>query len=490
MRTQTFFRNNALIGAAEIVCRLPLILTAGYMARALGTEAYGHWVMIMVAQNLIASIACLGMSSSISRLVSVSSPGQAASYLHFGLRVGALALCGFLAATALMYQSIGKMLGLPADFGWLLPVAVAASITAVAEGLLDAFFKARSLISRQLLFVLARTLADIAAVFVVFRLLAPRGDWAAPQLLLTYLAGVLLLKLATYPWLLTGRLARPEPITPLQRREFIHYGLPIVPAILVSWVVGQGDRLVLGQLVGSHELGIYAFGASLASYIAYLGYAVYPLLLPNASRLYDGGNREGLRELFLRSQQLYLALLAGALAVIALFGQEIVLWTAGPAFAGSARPLLIISLALGFEHLFGVYQYVFHLVKQTRWIFWFNLTYGGLMVTFVYAAARIGGINLVPWAVLAAVLTSNALRYVVAQRHLALPLPLPMLLAAALTLVAALALNACSAGWGWWPRIAVLGLGAAALAATQPGVRRRCRVLLSGLYRHPAGRGD
>jgi hypothetical protein len=39
----------------------------------------------------------------------------------------------------------------------------------------------------------------------------------------------------------------------------------------------------------------------------------------------------------------------------------------------------------------------------------------------VIIAARLGGVNLVPWALLVAVLVSNIVRYIVAQRQIVLP---------------------------------------------------------------------
>jgi O-antigen/teichoic acid export membrane protein len=240
-------------------------------------------------------------------------------------------------------------------------------------------------------------------------------------LLAIYATMVLGLKVFIYPWLLMGdgrSLREPDPG---ERRSFMRYGLPMIPTALVIWFVSQGDRLILGHIVEKEALGIYAFGATLASYLVYLGYAIYPLLLPRASRLYDSGDYDAVKKLFGDSQYVFLALCFGALFTITLFSHEIILFTAGPGFIGAANILIILSVAIGLEQLLGIYQYIFHLVKKPSFVLYFNLLYAVLTALGVIISARLGGVDLVPWALLAAVLVSNIIRYIVAQRQLVLP---------------------------------------------------------------------
>ena len=72
----SFFRKNALIGLAEIVCRLPLVFTVGYLARSVGTEIFGNWALILAFQVFIVGIAGLGLSSSLSRYVPAALPAK------------------------------------------------------------------------------------------------------------------------------------------------------------------------------------------------------------------------------------------------------------------------------------------------------------------------------------------------------------------------------------------------------------------------------
>jgi O-antigen/teichoic acid export membrane protein len=436
----SFFRGNIAIGMAEIVFRLPLVFTVGYLARSVGTEVYGNWALVLAFQVFVVGVAGLGLSSSLSRFVPASNSEQAAGSLRFAW-IATLAPLALLGALAVLFRApIGQVLGVKADLCWLVPLAALLATGSVTDGLLDAYFKARITVGRQVAFVVSRTVVEVFAVGWVFVLTPPFLDGPV-SLLTAYVATVVVAKMLIYPWILTGmgkgRLLPDQ----IRRRELLLYGLPMVPGVLAVWLVSQSDRLVLSHFVSKAELGVYAFGASLAAYMVFLGYAVYPLLLPVASRFHDEGNKAAVRALFDDAQSIFILLWGGAMVCLAFWSNELIAWTAGHTFAGAASVFLILCFASGLEQLMGIYQYVFHLVKRTDLILWLNLAYAVTMIAALAAAAAIGGISWAPWAVLGAALIFNVVRYAVAIRHLFIPvdyvLPAKIMAIAILTFVIA-----------------------------------------------------
>jgi O-antigen/teichoic acid export membrane protein len=418
----TFFRKNFLIGLSEILCRLPLVFTVGYLARSVGTEIFGNWALILAFQVFIASVAGLGLSSSLSRFVPATPVGEAPAYLRYAfvLCLGPLLMAAVLAFA--LKGPIGRLLAVKPEFDWLLPIAVLMAAGSVADGFLDAFFKARMAVGRQILFIAARTLIEVVAVVLVFVVTLPSLD-EAPLRLAAYVVAVVVGKLALYPGLLAG-MTKGISLPPTdRRREFLKYGLPMVPTVLALWLVSQSDRLVLSHFVAKSDLGVYAFGASLASYVVFLSYAVYPLLLPGASKLYDAGHVTSVHTLFLNAQQLFMLLWTGGMTCLALWSGNIIAWTGGSAFAGAGQVLLVLSFAVGLEQLMGIYQYAFHLVKRTDIILWLNLGYAAIITGSLALAGFTSGIALAPWAVLAATLIFNVVRYRIALRYVFLPMP-------------------------------------------------------------------
>jgi O-antigen/teichoic acid export membrane protein len=458
-----FFRKNALIGFAEILGRVPLIFTAGYLARSVGPEMFGIWALVLVYQGLSAGIAGLGLSSSISRISSVSDADGARGYLFFAVKVTSLALVGICLVTFLFKSSLSSVLGLPTGAEALLMIGLLIAVAGTWEGLLDAYFKAREQIARQMLLVAGRTSAEIIAVVAVFVLYAGTGETDAGVLLMAYASVGFAVRTLVYPWLALYKVSGMTHPGKLERSAFLRYGLPMVPAVLVAWILGQGDRLILGQMVSKPELGVYAFGAMLASYLVYLGYAVYPLLLPRASRLYEAGDRDALRSLFQNSQAVFLILFMGAMGTIALFSREIVILTAGEQFISSAKVFVVLALAVGTDQLLGIYQYVFHLVKKTSWILWLNVSNAFLLVTAVYLAAKFGGIGAVPWAVFAAVIVFNVLRYIVSLSQCPLPLRLGTVLTLTLGILLSLGLASGSDEWTLVTRAVIFIVSAVAV---------------------------
>ena len=460
----SFFRKTALIGVAEIFCRVPLIFTVGYLARNIGAENFGNWTLILALQVFIVGFASLGLSPALSRYAPACRPGEAAAYLRYAF---VLCLAPIVVAAVLSFvlrAPIGNLLGIKMELHWLVPMAVLLAAGSVADSLLDAFFKARMAVGRQICFVAARTLIEVIAVVLVFVSASPSLD-EAPSRLAAYVGVVVLGKLVIYPALLSGMTKGDWLPQPDRRREFLTYGLPMVPTLLAVWLVSQSDRLVLSHFVAKSDLGVYAFGASLATYMVFLGYAVYPLLMPGASRLHDGGNIAGVQSLFQSSQRLFMLLWAGGMTCLALWSADIISWTGGDAFAGAGKILLVLSFAVGLEQLMGIYQFVFHLVKRTDLILWLEIAYATIVIGSLAIAGIMSGIAWAPWAILAATLIFNVLRYRIALRYVFLPVSSMLVMQVVALAVLTALLAHFAADWNVFLRLAITAVVVLSLAS-------------------------
>jgi O-antigen/teichoic acid export membrane protein len=249
-----------------------------------------------------------------------------------------------------------------------------------------------------------------------------------------------------------------------KRAEFLRYGLPMVPSLLALWLVSQSDRLVLSHFVAKSDLGIYAFAASLSAYMVFIGYAVYPLLLPQASKLYDEGNIAAVGALLHEAQDVFILLWAGGMIFLSLWSVQIITWTGGNAFVGAAPAFLILCFSAGFDQLMGIYQYIFHLVKRTGIILWLHLGYAAIIVTGLAYAGFAFGIAGVPWAVLGAAIIFNIVRYRIAIRYLSFPVNYGMIMKVVSLAAAAFLVAYFAANWNIGIRVAATIFVAAGLA--------------------------
>lgn len=436
-----FFRSNALLAAVEIVGRLPLLFTLGYLANRVGPIAYGNWALVLAGAGILTSLGSLGLSSSISRMVSGAPPAQAKGYLVYALRASTVAGLAFGAVLVAVHKPLGAALGISPASRWLLMVGGLLAIRDTLEALLESYFKARERIRLQAVLVFGRTGIEVGVVVAVFgtNLFATTPD---NRLMLFVVLTLGLRLVLLYPWLMLAPPRRGLAPNREARSAFIRYGLPMIPAALVLWLTTQGDRLVLGHAVSHQQLGWYAFGAGLAFNLTYLGLAIYPLLLPRASVLHDSGEHQEVARLFAVSQRVYLALFGGAAVALAILAPDVIRHTGGSVFEPAAPVLLLLALAVGLEGLLGIFQWVFHLVRRPSLVLMFNLCYMALQVGCVFTVATItGDILAVAWTVLIVVVVANLLRYALARRLYILRLSGSVLIAlaagAVLVLVAA-----------------------------------------------------
>ena len=411
-----FFRRNGVFAVIEIAGRLPLLFTVGYTAATVGASVYGDWALVLATVGVLTGLGGLGLNSAIARMASGEGHEYARGYLVYALRTCAALVLAIGVLLLIAHEPIGRLLGISPGSRNLLALGGVIALTGTVDALFDAYFKARERLRRQAAFVLGRTCIEVAVVAVVFGtdLFGTDDPQTRLALYVALTSGARFLGL--YPLLLLGREGHELPDR-AARRTFVRYGLPMVPAAPVLWLTTQGDRLVLGHAVSSTQLGWYAFGAGLAANFSYLGLAVYPLLLPRASVLFDSGDRAAVAQLFDSSQRVYLALYAGVAVALALLAPDVIRATAGDEFAPSAPILLLLALAVGLEGLIGIFQWVFHLVKRTSLVLATNLVYMALQIGAVFTVATVtGDILAVAWTVLGVVVVANAIRYMIARR--------------------------------------------------------------------------
>ena len=78
-----------------------------------------------------------------------------------------------------------------------------------------------------------------------------------------------------YPWLFLERPSSSiSKLSLSKKHKFLKFAYLLVPSIILAWIIGQTDRIILGWMLTSAELGVYAFSAILASYIVFISYSI------------------------------------------------------------------------------------------------------------------------------------------------------------------------------------------------------------------------
>ncbi len=397
-----------------------MVFALGFMARSMGSEGYGYWVLVLVFQGLLFSLTGLGLSTSLARMSPAAPKKEASGMLGYSLKACLFSLAIWAILILFFQDHIAQLLRLPEIFvvwiGWGLIWVVFQLI----ESLLDAFFKAREMVLRASLFQVLRTLADVTLIFLVFSLYPIGTQEQIITAIVRYMQALAFVKGALYV-LLTRGLDLGGPVRLNVKHDLLRLGLPLVPAALLLTLFYQIDRFVLSRIIDVDLLGVYAFGANIALYLHALGSLAYAMLLPRLSRFYDQGSWGEMRALTAMSQKLFLYLTGSALISLVLIGEEFVQFIAGDEYRQAAPVLVLLGMGVAIDRLFGPYEAVFHLAKRPvfavymNFVSCINLGVGVLLGVYLYGGVKGGALG-----VLFSALLSNLMRFYFARRMFSL----------------------------------------------------------------------
>ena len=204
-------------------------------------------------------------------------------------------------------------------------------------------------------------------------------------------------------------------------RTYVKYGLPTAIATIVLWSSGNLDKVMLTRYMSFYDLGNYAFGASLATYITYVGSLIAPLLLPRLSLLYDKRKSldiSGVVEYFNQNVTCVILGVGSIWLFLALFSRELVLLTAGEKYPTASHTLFFLALYYGIDQIFGLWAYIYHLKKRPYILTALRLIYFFVFVAGLVVSLRFFDAKYLVMGILLMGLVYNAILYGLAQRML------------------------------------------------------------------------
>ncbi len=193
---------------------------------------------------------------------------------------------------------------------------------------------------------LAPTLAGSVAYLVVALVLAFRGAgvWA---LLWAEIASVF--AEATGYWIVSPWRPRLR-FSPELAREDLSFGWVVLGGSALIFAFRNVDRLTLSRLLGTRELGLYAFAFSIANLPAtFFVRALNTVLLPSYTSARDDVATR--RTLFFRATSYVAAASLLYALVMVVFGRSFLVATYGDRWLGSVRPLQVLALFALFRTL-------------------------------------------------------------------------------------------------------------------------------------------
>ncbi len=371
---QAALANTGWLMADKVLRMVVGLLVGAWMARYLGPEQYGELAYALAFIAFFQAFANLGLDGLVVRDIA-RDRAEAAVILGttFGVRLVA-ALLGWVAACGVL--AVLR----PGDTNALLLVAIiGAGMLFQPADIIDLWFQSQVQSRRTVVAKVTAFLIGNGAKVGLILANAPLWGFAVAQLLETALAGVLL-ALAYRHFQADNEWTWNWPVA----RELLLRSWPLVLSGLSVIIYMRIDQIMLREMVGEKELGIYSAALPFSQAWHFLPMTICASVLPALSRLHA----ENTEEFYRRLQQLFSVLVWLAIAIVigmVLTADWIVAGLLGSSYQESARVLMV--------HV-ATNVFIFLGVVQAQWVLSENKTRVVLIQTVSGAAVNIG-LNLI-----------------------------------------------------------------------------------------------
>ena len=333
--------NTGWLLADNVLRVLNGVLVGAWVARYLGPSQVGQWSYVLSLVFLFGTVSALGLDSVVVRELArdaLSAPAILGTVVRLRLAAGVVCWAGAVVTVLALRPGDSQAL--------LLVSVVGGTIVLQSADTVDLWFQSQTQSKRT---VWAKTLGYLcASVLKVVLILskAPLPAFAVVTLIEAMLSSLslsLLYRRFPAPFKWTWDTAR---VTTLLRESW-----PYLVAAISITIYMRVDQVMLRQMVGEHELGIYSVAIPISTAWYFIPMAIARSTAPAIARKKAGDPAGYERAIFLTYSVMWWMLLPLSIAVAAL-ARPMVHLLYGDAFAASAGVLAIhvftnIPVALG-----------------------------------------------------------------------------------------------------------------------------------------------
>lgn len=374
-------RQAGVYTASNLVGKAIPFLLLPVLTRFLSPTDYGIVAMFLFSALILDPFISLGFAGAVT-VKYYDKTTDLPAYLGTGAMITAVLAVPFELLVFVLRDPLSQLTQVPPE--WLLlvvPLVVARAVGAVLFSLLRV--RGKALLFGVIQNAQSLVLIALSLLFVVALGLGWRGRLDAELVGWLVFAVVGLLALWRSGWLklvfvrhYAGHLAK--------------FGIPLIPHTLGAILIVQTDRLLLTNLVGVSETGLYTVGYQLAVLVDLVGSsfnnAYAPWLFQTLTDADDRTKRRLVRLTYV--QFIAMTALAVAVAIAMPWLAEHVL---ARSFAGSGQYVAWFALGFLFSGMYYmVTNYIFY-VQKTRWLAAVTITVALINIPLTYFLIKLNG---------------------------------------------------------------------------------------------------
>ncbi|HEX2907545.1 MAG TPA: oligosaccharide flippase family protein [Phototrophicaceae bacterium] len=341
-------RNQSVINVgfrflAQIVAQVGNFLLFPLLARNLGTEGFGVQTQLNAINGVLLPIATLGLGFSVVRLIAGKDDVGYISARFLSTLLLATSVACALGAGVFVAAPILNDLFIKVEWATsVIRLSAVMLVVMTVERVLKDYYRARMRIVAYSVFEMVQTALLVVGIVLVFQ--ADGGLWEVLVVWIGIKAGLMVALVAYFRWL--GEIRLRSALMPwAELLEMVRFGIPVVTMGLSMWVIGLGDRAVIGYYMDASSVGVYGSAYTLAGLLGALATAFWGPMYPLMAKHKNNGDVPRLMGVCRRYTNAYLVIGLPALVGLTVLSAQILRILGSADFV--IHPALFGLIALG-----------------------------------------------------------------------------------------------------------------------------------------------
>jgi O-antigen/teichoic acid export membrane protein len=205
--------------------------------------------------------------------------------------------------------------------------------------------------------------------------------------------------------------------TLIDRRAWLHLSWPIFFVAVSQQLMAQSQVILLGWFSTTEQAGIYAIAVRISALVAFALAAVSTVSGPSVAAAYERDDYAELRRLAYLSARLCFAAAVAVIAVLVIFGHQILLLF-GDEFAGAYPAMLILLLGGAVNAFTGTVGHFLAMTGRQITLLWIMLGTAFLSITLALLLIPSMGSVGAAWASVSGLVLSNIAMVIAVRREL------------------------------------------------------------------------
>lgn len=341
-----------LFYALEGIIILPII------TKLMGAENYGVWIQLQVTITLAVSLLTLGLPYTLVRFLAGEKNKK---NIQDGIWSSLALVCVISIIAAIILNIFSEPVAY--FFGQKKIFAVLLAVILLFSGLneiLFNIFRAFQQIKKYAFFFIFQILAEIILVSLTL-------FWTHD--ILNAILSLLAARLLTFFIMISLVIKKIGVTIPrfLMIKDYLTFGLPLIPGNLATWIVQSSNRYLIGIFLGTVYVGYYAPANMLSNAIALFAAPLSFALPAKLSELYDGNRAEEVKKYLLCSLKYFLLLCIPSVFGLSVLSRPILDLFSTPEISQNSYYIVpFVALAMLFSGIYAIISQIISLLKKTH----------------------------------------------------------------------------------------------------------------------------